>query len=1052
MRPNNLSQSRFWRKVLPYIFAVFSLTAQAQDYKEVKGTVLNKESGSPLSGVTVLVRGTNKATVTNAEGKFSIQATNADVLVFSHSGLKTEEMFVGERTSINVSLEQALSELDRVVVIGYGTVKKRDLTGSVSTVNMSDISKAPVSSFAEALGGRVPGVQVFSSDGQPGIGMDIIIRGATSMTQSNSPLYVIDGFPIEDINQAALNPDDIESINILKDASATAIYGSRATNGVVMIETKKGRVSKPVVTLNSSLGFQKLDHQMELMSPYEFVKYQNERSPSITSGIYFVNGKTLDSYKNYEGIDMQDHLFRTARMQIHNIAVRGGTEQTKYSLSGSIYNQDGIILNSDYKRYQGRFSIDQAVNSKVKVGTILNYSNILTNGAPIALGSTGDGQLTIANNLFFTAWAYRPVPGNDSINLLEEFEDPLYQNDRLNPIIATKNNHVKGYTSVLTANAYLNYSITRDLVLSIKGGYNYTKGRREAFYNSKTNRGRAYSLNIRGINAELNESEAKVLSNENTLTYTKKINEDHNITALAGFSMQEIKSFIHGYSSMNIPNEALGMSGIDEGTSYDAESLATNSALISYYGRINYGYKSKYLFTATFRGDGSSKFAPGNKWGYFPSGAFAWNIHSEKFMKSLTSISNAKLRMSYGLTGNNRVGDFAYLPGLTTSSTQGSYSFNNGTPSIGARTTSMGNSKLKWETTAQTDIGFDLGLIRNRIEFTVDWYKKVTSDLLLNAPMPANSGYTSTFMNVGKIQNTGWEFGLNTVNFSNQRFSWRTGFNISFNRNKVLELVNGEQERFTNIQFVSLYNMPAYISKIGEPMGLFWGLIHDGNYQYEDFDNPSPGVYTLKANVTTNGATRASIQPGDIKYKDLDGDKIVNSNDRTVIGSAIPKHIGGFVNNIVYKNFDLNVFFQWSYGNQILNANRYVLEGNSTQREAMNQFASYVDRWSPENPTNNNFRAGGQGPTVYSSRVIEDGSYLRLKTLSFGYNLPIAYTKKLKIDQVRLHVSANNLITWTKYSGMDPEVSVRNTILTPGFDFSSYPRGRAVTFGLNVTF
>ncbi|MBL7734225.1 MAG: TonB-dependent receptor [Chitinophagaceae bacterium] len=1019
--------------------------------RSVQGVIYEESSSAVVQGASIAVKGTNRAVTSGPDGSYRIQAANSETLVFSYVGFQTFEVRVGDKENINVTLSKKTSSMDEVVVVGYGTVKKTDLTGSVSTVNMNDMLKAPVVSFAEALAGRAPGVQVSSQDGQPGVGMDIVVRGATSMTQSNAPLYVIDGFPIEDIEQASLNPQDIESINILKDASASAIYGSRAANGVVVIETKRGKIGKPVVSVNGSLGFQRLTRTMELMNPYEFVKYQFERNPTAAA-IYFNNGKTLESYKDQKSIDMQDHLFRDAQTQIYDVAVRGGNDQTKYSLSGSVYGQDGIILNSDYKRYQGRFSIDQKINNKAKIGAIINYSNLLTNGAPIALGSTGDGQLTLSNNLFFTAWAYRPVAGNDSIDLLEAFEDPQYVDLRLNPIVATQNNYIKRTSSVLSGNVYLDYSFTNNLVLSVKGGVTHTNSRNDAFYNSRTNRGRPYSLNIRGVNSDVRDVESSVLSNENTLTYKKTFNSVHNLTALAGFSMQQVKSFTHGYSSMNIPNEALVMSGIDEGTPYALTSLFTENGLVSYFGRINYGYKSRYLLTATFRGDGSSKFAPGNKWGYFPSAAFAWNIHNESFMESVSFLSNAKLRITHGLTGNNRVGDFAYMPGLVTSSTAAVYPFNNATPNIGARATSMGNSQLKWETTAQTDLGMDLGLLKNRIEITVDWYRKITTDLLLNAQMPGNAGFTSAWMNIGKIENTGWEFGLNTLNVSAKSFSWTTGFNISFNRNKVLELVNDEQERFTNVQLQSQLNMPAYVSRIGEPMGQFWGLIHDGNYQYEDFDNPSQGVYTLKATVPDNGAPRAGIKPGDIKYKDLNGDLTVNSEDRAVIGSAVPKHIGGFVNNFTYKNFDLNVFFQWSYGNQLLNANRYFLEGNLTQTDAMNQFASYIDRWSPENPTNKNFRAGGQGPIAYSSRVIEDGSYLRLKTLSIGYNIPASAIRKMKINQVRIHASGNNLLTWTNYSGMDPEVSVRNSVLSPGFDFSAYPRGRTITFGLNVQF
>ncbi len=1022
----------------------------------VSGRVTDKR-GDALPGVSILIKGTQRGTITNQKGEFSIEVPDENArLVFSFVGYISEEVAVRNRTSIDISLDVDEKSLEEVVVIGYGTEKKGDLTGSVGIVNLKDIEKAPAASFTEALAGRIAGVQVSSTDGQPGNEMDIVIRGANSMTQENSPLYVIDGFPLENFAQSALNTDDIASITVLKDASATAIYGSRAANGVIVIETKRGSLSKPVVSVNSSYGVNELTKKMDLMSPYEFVKYQSERNAGLTAGIYFTNGKTLESYRDMEGIDMQDHLFRPANLHIHNIALRGGNSQTRYSISGSVYDQQGIILNSDYKRYQGRISIDQSINKRAKVGANFNYSRINTNGAPIALGSQGDGTAALSNYLFFTAWAYRPVAGNEGLNeetsLLDEFEDPLYRDFRLNPIVATKNNYIKRYTSNLIGNMFLEYALTDDLVLNLKGAVNHTNVRADAFYNSSTNRGRAYSQNVRGVNADVRDVESATLSTENTLTYKRQFTGGHNLAVIGGFSMQDFRSYTHGYSSQNIPNESLVMSGIDEGTAYALTSVFTENGLMSFFGRVNYGYKSRYLVTATLRRDGSSKFAPENRWGIFPSAALAWNIHNEEFVRPISFLSNAKIRLSHGLTGNNRIGDFSYLPALTTSNFAGAYSFNNAIPNTGAYPTNMGNRSVKWESTAQTDLGLDLGFFRNRIELSADLYRKTTRDLLLNAQMPYNAGFGTSFMNIGRIENTGLELTLNTINVQKNNFKWETNFNISFNRNKILELVDGQNEMLTSITFQVNYNMPSYISRIGQPMGQFWGLIHDGNYQLEDFDNPSPGVYTLKEGIPTNGSVRANIRPGDIRYKDLDGDGVVGSLDRTIIGSPVPKHIGGITNSFLYKGFDLGMFFQWSYGNQLMNANRYMLEGNSTQTEAMNQFASYIDRWTPENPTNKNFRAGGQGPLAYSSRVIEDGSYIRLKTLSLGYSLPKGLLNRAGLQQVRVHVTGQNLMTWTGYSGMDPEVSVRNTVLTGGFDFSAYPRGRIITVGLNLSF
>jgi len=426
-------------------------------------------------------------------------------------------------------------------------------------------------------------------------------------------------------------------------------------------------------------------------------------------------------------------------------------------------------------------------------------------------------------------------------------------------------------------------------------------------------------------------------------------------------------------------------------------------------------------------------------------------MSSEKFMKSLPFVSDAKLRLSYGLTGNNRVGDFAYLPTLDLRAVN-TYVFDNVAPTKGGIViTNLGNSDLKWETTEQTDLGYDLSLFKNRVEFTVDWYRKTTKDLLLAANLPYYTGFTSSTINVGKVQNQGLEFSLNTVNLKSKGFTWESNFNISFNDSKVLGLNANEQQMINTVTWETSYNSsPLYITKVGEPVGQFYGYVWDGNYQYSDFDQPSPGVYTLKNTVTTNGNPRANIKPGDIKYKDLNNDGVVNTYDQTVIGRGLPIHTGGFMNNFSYKGFNLGVFFQWSYGNDIYNANRLIFEG--TSRLSLNQYATYNDRWTPENQNNTQFRVGGQGPAgMNSSRVIEDGSFLRLKTLSLDYSIPARLIKPLHIKNLGLSASAQNLYTWTKYSGMDPEVSSKHSALTPGFDYSSYPHARTIVFGLKAT-
>lgn len=1020
---------------------------------EIKGRIIDSK-GEPLPGASVKVKGTATGTVANANGYFSLKSVDSRaILVVSYTGFISQEIPVNGRKEIAVSLVEDRQSLKELVVIGYGTQQKMDLTGSVSQIDMQDVNLAPVSSFTEALAGRAAGVQVSSNDGQPGESQQIIIRGAGSLTQDNAPLYVVDGFPLEDFQVSSLNPNDIESITILKDASATAIYGARAANGVVVVETKKGKVGKPTIEINSSLGFQDIRKQMDLMSPYEFVKYQSEINPVHANTFYFQDGKTLESYRDVEGINWQDEVFRTALTQIHNISLRGGVNQTKYSLSGSIFDQNSVIINTGFKRNQGRISIDQGISKKLKVGFIANFSETNSFGIP---ASTSTGTNDVSNYLFYNTWGYRPVTGDDTNLLTEEVDEDIIDANqiRINPVLTAENTYRKNIVKNLSANFYTWYNITDDLTFKLTAGTSRRDTRNEAFNNSLTPQGSPQNIaNSRGINGSISFFGINNWSNENILTYNKTINKHHKINLLAGFSLQSTARDGYGYSAQLLPNEELGIPGFDEGTPSSLTAQDSKSTLASFFNRLNYNYKSKYLFTATFRGDGSSKFSVGNRWGYFPSGAFAWNMVKENFMKPLRFVSNSKLRLSYGLTGNNRVGDFSYLPGINLPANV-TVSFDNATPSKALVFNGLGNQNLKWETTTQVDIGYDLGLLNEKIQLTLDVYRKTTDDLLLNALIPYTTGFSSAFKNIGKVRNEGLEIELRTINIKKPAFSWESSFNISFNRSEVLELTEGQNKLFSNVNFSSFYaNSPLWVAEIGKPVASFHGFIFDGVYQFEDFDNPSPGTYLLKNEIPTNGNPRQSIMPGDIKYKDLNNDGIVNTLDQTIIGRAIPIHIGGFSNNFSYKGFLLNVFLQWSYGNKIYNANRLLLDGNGLLYRSLNQYASYENRWTPENPSNEYFRAGGQGPFgVNSSRVLEDGSYLRLKTISLGYQVPKKYIQQFYLNSLTLHASAQNLLTWTNYSGMDPEVSVRNSALTPGFDYSAYPHAQTIVFGLKASF
>jgi len=1052
--------NKYYRQFLGLFFGlmvILSVPVQGQSRKTVSGNVIDEKTKESLIGVSVKLKSTNKGVATDAKGNFSIQAQAGDVLIVSYIGYDTQDVPVGDKDFLKITLNANLKDLNEVVIsVGYGKTKKADITGSVAQANVGDMAKAPVPSFDQALAGRMAGVQVASSDGQPGAeGVNIVIRGANSLTQSNAPLYVIDGFPVVSPDNGAINPADIASLTVLKDASATAIYGSRGANGVIVIETKKGKNGAPVISYSGSYGFQRVEKTMDMMSAYDFVSYENELNPTTTATSYFTNNRTLDSYKDITAIDWQDQLFRTGATQIHNLALRGGNASTRYSISGSTYNQDAIIINSGYKRYQGRVVLDQNVNDKLKVGINVNYTSSGYSGQQASEAAKSNSS---TSTLLYGIWGYRPVTGGDNSSLLNNVVDDAVdpQTDyRINPIVSAENEYRHTDQSNMLSNAYINYSITKKLVLNITGGVNNRTTKTGSFFNSLTSRGTPLiPSNTKGSNGSIYNNERNIWSNENTLTYKTTINEDHQIDAVGGFSLQGIHDMTNGFAASQVPNESLGVNGLANGVDDGKVTLDSRSKLQSYLGRVNYGYKGRYLFTASFRADGSSKFVSGQRWGYFPSGAFAWRMSDESFMKNITTISNAKLRVSYGLTGNNGVGDFSYLP-VVAITTKSNYSFQNASPSQGLAVTALGNSALKWETTAQADIGYDLSLFNNRIDLSADIYRKTTKNLLLLADLPPSSGYTSVYKNIGRVQNQGLEFTVNTVNIKTNNFTWESNFNISFNKSKVLDLNEGQQSILSSVSWETNFNAsPLYITNIGQPISQFYGYVFDGIYQKSDFNTTAAGgVGTLKAELATNGNARDVIKPGDIKYKDLNGDGVITAADQKVIGRTTPIHTGGFSNNFTYKGFSLGVLLTWSYGNDIFNANRLIFDGNARASYNLNQYASYANRWTETNPSNTLYRAGGQGPLgYYSTRTLEDGSFLKLKTVSMSYTIPTQFTQKLHMKSLSVTAAAQNLYTFTKYTGMDPEVSTKNSALTPGFDYSAYPYARTLVFGLNASF
>ncbi|MBD1420843.1 SusC/RagA family TonB-linked outer membrane protein [Sphingobacterium chuzhouense] len=1007
----------------------------------LKGRVSNTEN-DPISGATLLLKGAVLRATTDNQGIFSLDLSGQSkegTLVVSSVGYKQKEVLVPSQSILNIVLERDLVNIDEVVVIGYGTVAKRDLTGSVDKADIKEMQKAPVVGFDQSLAGRVAGVNVVSSEGRPGAEADIIIRGANSLTQNNNPLYVIDGFPVEGSISNAIDPKDIESIEVLKDASATAIYGARGANGVVIVTTKKGTGDKASITYDGFFGTQSILKKMELMDGYEFVKLQGEVfGPETMEKYYFFDGRTLEDYRG-TGKDFQDDMFRNALMQKHGLSIMAGQGATKYDLSFSYTGQDGVVIHTDFDRIQGRFSLDQDIRKWLKVGAKVNYNRSRYMGAFLSEG-------TGTYNLIQNTWGYRPVTGSSDFDLENDLFDPILNsndNYRINPIIAVKNEHNENIYRFFMSNAYVDISIWKNLKYRSIVGYTKNDTRNDIFNNSQSRSGNPLTTTL-GVNAGQTYGERSNWLTENTLTFKQKTGR-HSYDAMVGFSMQNENILYTNTRMQQIPYESLGMSGMDQGDFYSMNSYRNEWTLMSFYGRANYNYDGKYYFTGTMRGDGSSKFSPQNRWGYFPSAALMWRVSKERFMKDLRFINDAKIRVSWGATGNNRVGEYASLPQITANRTDRYYFGNQLT--IGTAKTVMGNPELKWESTYMSNIGLDVNMFDSRIGFTAEVYNKRTKDLLLEAQLPGSSGYLTSFKNIGEVENRGLELTLNTINIKKPSFTWSSSFNISFNRNKVISLTENQQTLATSVWWE--YNrdsQPAYIARIGEPVGLMFGFVYEGTYKPEEFTQTGANYY-LKDNIAYPGS-RANVRPGDMKYADLNGDGVIDGNDRTVIGNGFPTHLGGFNNTFTYRNFDLSIFFQWSYGNDILNANTYMF--NRYYMPNSNMFASYSERWTPENPMSEIPRVNEGSGSYYSSYGIEDGSYIRLKTLSVGYNIPANVFRNSFVNGIKMYVAAQNLWTWTNYTGMDPEVSTRPGALTPGFDYSAYPRARTITFGINM--
>ncbi|WP_394367775.1 SusC/RagA family TonB-linked outer membrane protein [Phocaeicola faecicola] len=1042
---------------------------------KVTGKVVDGD-GLEVIGASVVVKGAaGVGTITDLNGTYSLTVNDAskDVLVFSYVGMASQEIKVNGRSQINVTLKSDAVLLDEVVAIGYATVKRKDLTGSVASVNSKELSKIPTSDVTQALAGRMAGVQVMQSEGAPGASISIRVRGGISITQSNEPLYIIDGFPSED-GMSTLDPAEIESIDILKDASATAIYGARGANGVVVITTKSGAQGggKATVTFDSYVGFKKIAKKLDVLSPYEFVKLDYERKvydqtdsqeswDAAVKSFETIYGKYSDieaNYANREGIDWQDQtLGRTALTQNYRIGVSGGTDKLNYSMAYSYYDEEGAMVFSGSKKHNISFNLNSKVNDRLTVTARMSFDHMRVEGMGTSEG--GDRFNKMQHIL-----QYRPTIGiNGSDSDLLGDEDPLFVDDAgnvmQNPLLSAAEETKDKEYRTFQANGGFTFKIIKGLSFRNTTGMRYQTRRNDIFYGDKSVTGKRSS-----INGSIENIENGSFQTSNVLTYNWS-NESNDLTVMAG--QEFVSKWTRNFkaSASNFPNDEIGLGDLSLGLAGTPESYQNyDDKLLSFFTRVNYNYKEKYLFTASLRADGSSKFGKNNKWGYFPAFSAAWRMGEEEFIKNLNVFSDLKLRIGYGLAGNNRINSYQSL------AIMGSVTYPNGdSTQSGYASNQVPNPELKWEANKTFNFGLDFGFFNQRLTISPEFYINRSSNLLLSAKLPDSSGYSSMVINAGETENKGIDLTINTVNIETKDFSWNTAITFSHNKNLVKKLT-GEEVQLWEASFG--YSQNTHIIGVNQPLGQMYGYVTDGLYQVEDFDyDAATKTYTLKDGIPYMG-DKQNVQPGNWKFKNLDGsaDNKITESDKTVIGNAYPIFYGGINNNFTYKNFDLSIFFTYSYGNDVFNATKLTNTKSALDNKNVLDVANSANRWVLVNDKGEmitdpqELAAVNKGKTVASiidnevgdtyihSWAVEDGSFLKLSNVTLGYTFPKAWLKKLGVSKLRLYATGSNLFTWTKYSGFDPEVSTMGNGLTPGVDFGAYPKSRSFVFGINLAF
>ena len=1066
----------------------------AQTSTTVSG-VVKDETGFPLPGVNVIEKGTKNGAGTNMDGKFSLKLTSDNaVLVFSFIGYENLAIPVSGKTAINVSLTPNSESLDEVKIVsfGYGTIKRENLTGAVSSIGAKELSKIPVTNVAEALAGRLAGVSIQSVDGAPGADIVIRVRGGGSLTQDNSPLYVVDGFIVDNLND--IPPGDIQNIDVLKDAATTAIYGAQGANGVVIVTTKKPKAGKTVVTLNQYMQVNTLpqDRKYEVLSPFEFVSMQYETAKM--AGATNVNnfekffGKydDLELYKSKKPNDWQQQVMGRQTVSYYtNLSVSGGSEVTKFLISYSANNDEGLMIGSGEKRNAINFKLSHDISKKLKIDLSARITDRQIDGA-----GTVAGQMSVKNML-----TLRPTNGiaEELIfdpNVIEEDDqyEQFFSNLR-SPAEIVKQDWRQRATRTYVLNAGISWDIIDNLTfkstLNSESGY----GENLRFYGPLTGEsqqnGNSLPLGVK------NDSEFDSYRFSNTLNYDFKNLGKHDLGLMLG---QEIRSRggknqairVEDFRTSITPQEMfanLVLGRVDNQTTTEL----TDENWYSLFARANYAYNDKYLFTSTIRRDASSKFLGQNNIGIFPAFSAGWKISSEPFLKNSKIVNELKLRFGYGETGNDRIPANSTKFLFEASSTKG--------PGFGDNTnevfytvsgSTLYNPDLIWETTVNRNLGLDFRLFNSIINGSLEFYRNTTTDLLLPAVVSPISGFTNQWANIGATENKGVELSFNANIIDKKDFSLGLTTNFGINRNKIVEL-DGSTFKFVQSNWAStdLKDRNDYYLEVGKSVGLIYGYVNEGMYTVDDFDQTTPTTYTLKAGIPSNAGTiGATVRPGTMKLKDLNGDGLITSDDRKVIGRTLPKAQGGFGINTSYKGFDLSAFFNWSYGNDVYNTGKIdynqlyrTTYGNMLNTMNSSNRFTYIDTdgaytGTPGNVVTDLAQLGemNAGKTLWSGNMsfgnatavvsdwgVEDGSYIRLNNVTLGYTIPIKDFKKSIFSSARFYVTGSNLAIWTKYSGYDPDVnSNRNNAafaaLTPGMDYSSYPRGRRYTFGMNLTF